>query len=158
MKRTCLFVTIAFLAGLGIGVFARSAWTHHSVLPPIESLAVLPLGNLSGDPKQDYFAAGVTEALSTELAKISAVRVISQQSTMQYQGTRESAQQIAHELRVDAVVKGSVVRAGNQVRITVLLIHALTDQQLWANSYQGELRDILPLQREIAQAIANEIK
>jgi len=158
MRRTGLFVTIAFLAGLGIGLFARSARTRYSAVPPIESLAVLPLENLSGDPKQDDFADGVTEALTTELAKIGGLRVISQESMTRYKATMKPATEIARELRVDSVVEGSIRRVGNKVRISVQLIHTPTGRHLWANSYQGELRDILPLQREIAQAIANEIK
>jgi len=157
MRRTTLFVIMSFLAGLGIGLFARSARTRYSALPPIKSLAVLPLENISGDPKQDYFANGVTEALTTELTKISPLRVISWQSVMQYKGTKRPAPQIAHELQVDSVVEGSIIRVGNQVRIALQLIHAPTDRHLWAKSYQRELRDILPLQSEVARDIANEI-
>lgn len=106
MRRTFLFVTISFLAGLGIGLFARSARTHYSALAPLKSLAVLPLENLSGDRKQDDFAKGVTEALTTELTKISPLRVTSWQSVMQYKGTKRPASQIANELKVDSVVEG----------------------------------------------------
>lgn len=157
MRRTFLFVTISFLAGLGVGLFARSARTHYSALAPMKSLAVLPLENLSGDRKQDDFAKGVTEALTTELTKISPLRLTSWQSVMQYKGTKRPASQIANELKVDSVVEGSIIRAGNQVRITVQLIHAPTDRHLWARSYQRELQDILPLQSEVARDIANEI-
>jgi TolB-like protein/DNA-binding winged helix-turn-helix (wHTH) protein/Flp pilus assembly protein TadD len=124
----------------------------------IRSLAVLPLENLSRDPEQEYFADGMTEALTTELAQISALKVISRTSVMQYKGTKKLLPQIAHELGVDAVVEGAVQRSGDKVEITVQLIHAPTDRHLLAKSYERGLSDILALQREIARAIADEIK
>jgi TolB-like protein/Flp pilus assembly protein TadD len=124
----------------------------------IESLAVLPLQNLSGDPQQQYFADGMTEELITDLAKISALRVISRTSVMQYQGTKKSAPQVARELNVDALVEGSVERAENRVRITAQLIDAMGDRHLWANSYERELKDVLALQSSVARAIAGEIR
>ena len=124
----------------------------------IRSLAVLPLENLSHDPEQEYFADGMTEALITELAQISALKVISRTSVMQYKGTKKLLPQIAQELGVDAVVEGAVQRSGDKVEITVQLIHAPTDRHLLAKSYERGLSDILALQREIARAIANEIK
>lgn len=124
----------------------------------IESLAVLPLQNLSGDPEQEYFADGLTEALITDLAKIRALRIISRTSIMRYKGQRKPVPDIARELHVDALVVGSVLRAGNRVRITAQLIHAQTDTHLWAESYERELSDILALQNEVARAIAQEIK
>ena len=157
MRRTSLFVIMSFLAGLGIGLFARSARTRDSSLPTIESLAVLPLENFSGDPKQDNLAEGMTEALTTELTKISRLKVISPQPTMHYRVTQDSAPLIAHELKVDSIVEGSIFRVGNQVRITVRLVHAPTGRQLSASAYKGKLGDIPPLQSEIARAIANEI-
>ncbi len=126
--------------------------------PKIESLAVLPLENLSRDPEQDYFADGMTEALITELSKISALKVISRTSAMQYKGAKKPMPQIARELDVDGLVEGSVQREGDQVRITVQLIHGPTDKHLWAESYQRELRGVLALQSEVAQAIAREIR
>ena len=125
---------------------------------PIQSVAILPLANLSGDPEQDYFADGTTEALINELGKIRALRVISRQSMMQYKGTKKSVPQIAHELNVEAIVEGSVVRAEDRVRISVQLIDGRTDRHLWADSYHRELRGILALQSEVARAIASEIK
>ena len=125
---------------------------------PLQSIAVLPLGNLSNDPQQEYFADGMTEALITELGKISALRVISRQSMMQYKGTKKSAPQIAKELSVEAVVEGSVLRVGNRVRISAQLIQAAPERHLWANSYDRDLRDILALHREMAQAVAREIR
>ena len=124
----------------------------------IESIAVLPLENLSGDPEQDYFADGMTEALITDLGKISALRVISRRSVMRYRGSDKSLPEIARELNVDAVLDGSTLRSGDQVRITAQLIHVATDSQLWAERYERDLRDILTLQGEIATAIAREIE
>lgn len=124
----------------------------------IQAIAVLPLENLSGDPSQDYFADGMTETLITSLAKIRALRVISRTSAMQYKGVRKSLPQIARQLNVDAVIEGSVLREGGRVRITTQLIHAATDQHLWAESYERDFRDILSLQSEIARQVANEVK
>ncbi len=127
-------------------------------LQEIKSIAVLPLENLSGDPEQEYFADGMTDELITNLGKIGALRVISRTSVMQYRKAPKPMPEIARELNVDAVVEGSVLRAGDRVRITTQLVHAPTDQQLWAESYERDLRDVLALQREVARAIANGIK
>jgi TolB-like protein/lipoprotein NlpI len=126
--------------------------------PRIQSLAVLPLENLSGDKEQDYFADGMTEELITNLAKISALKVISRTSMMQYKGTKKPLPQIAKELNVDAIIEGSVLREGGQVRITAQLIQASTDQHLWAESYQRDLRGVLALQGEIASVIAEKVR
>jgi serine/threonine-protein kinase len=122
------------------------------------SLAVLPLANLSRDPEQEYFADGMTEALITDLSKIGALRVISRTSAMRYKGTDKSIPEIARELNVDAIVEGSVLRVGERVRITAQLIHATTDEHLWAESYDRILSDVLALQSDVARAIAQEIK
>ena len=124
----------------------------------IRALAVLPLENLSRDPEQEYFADGMTEALITSLAQIGALRVISRTSAMQYKGAHKPLPEIGRELNVDAVVEGSVMRSGERVRITVQLIHAATDQHLWAKSYDRDLQDVLTLQSEVAWAVAQEIK
>jgi TolB-like protein/DNA-binding winged helix-turn-helix (wHTH) protein/Tfp pilus assembly protein PilF len=124
----------------------------------IRSIAVLPLENLSRDPEQEYFADGMAEALTTELAQISALKVISHTSVVQYKGTKKSLPQIAQELSVDAVVEGAVQRSGDKVGITVQLVHAPSDRHLWAKSYERGLSDILALQRDVAHAIADEIK
>jgi len=124
----------------------------------IRSLAVLPLENLSGDASQNYFADGMTDELITDLAQISALRVISRTSVMVYKGARKPLPQIARELNVDAVVEGSVLRSGDQVRITAQLIEASTDKHLWSQSYEGELRDTLVLQSRVASAIADQIR
>jgi len=124
----------------------------------IRSLAVLPLENLSADASQNYFADGMTDELITDLAQISALRVISRTSVMVYKGARKPLPQIARELNVDAVVEGTVLRSGDQVRITAQLIEATTDKHLWSQSYEGELRDTLALQNKVARAIADQIR
>ena len=126
--------------------------------PPIRSLAVLPLANLSGDPQQDYFADGMTDALITDLAKIRTVKVISRTSVMQFKDAKKPLPEIARALAVDGILEGSVQRSGEHVRITVQLIRAPTDTHLWAESYERETRDVLTLQGEIAQNVAREIK
>jgi eukaryotic-like serine/threonine-protein kinase len=124
----------------------------------IQSVAVLPLENLSGDPEQDYFAEGMTEELITQLAQIGALRVISRTSVMPYQGSRKPLPQIARELGVDAVVEGSVMRSGDHVRINAKLIQASTGESLWAKAYDRNLTDVLNLQAEVARDIAQEIR
>jgi TolB-like protein/Tfp pilus assembly protein PilF len=126
--------------------------------PRIESLAVLPLANLSHDPEQDYFADGMTEALIANLAQVSALRVISRTSVMHYKGTNETLPQIARDLNVDAVIEGTVQRSGNRVQVTAQLIRGQTDAPVWAKIYARDSRDILVMQGELAQAIVGEIK
>ena len=124
----------------------------------IKSLAVLPLENLSGDPSQEYFADGMTDALIGNLAKIKGLQIISRTSAMYYKGTKKDLKQIAGELKVDAVVEGTVQRSGDHVLIRAQLIRAATDRQLWSESYERDLRDVLALQSEIAQAVVREIQ
>jgi TolB-like protein/DNA-binding winged helix-turn-helix (wHTH) protein/Tfp pilus assembly protein PilF len=126
--------------------------------PRIRSLAVMPLENLSSDASQDYFADGMTDELITNLGQISALRVISRTSVMTYKGIRKPLAEIARELDVQAVVEGSVVRSGDHVRITAQLIRVPADERIWGGSYDGDLRDTLALQSEVAQAIAEQIK
>jgi len=126
--------------------------------PRPRSIAVLPLANLSGDTAQEYFADGITEALITDLAKIGALKVISRSSTMIYKGTQKSLADIARELKVEALVEGSVLREGDRVGITAQLIEACTGHNLWADRYERNLTSILALQGEVAQAIAREIR
>src|SRR2546425_11971122 len=126
--------------------------------PRMRSLAVLPLENLSHDPQQEYFAEGLTEALITTLAKVGELRVVSRTSAMLYKGIRKPLREIARELEVDAIVEGTVLRAGRRVRITAQLIDAPKEMHLWAESYERDLRDVLALQAEGAQAIAREIR
>ncbi|MBI3401839.1 MAG: protein kinase [Acidobacteria bacterium] len=124
----------------------------------IRAIAVLPLTNLSGDATQDYFADGMTEALITDLARVKGLDVISRTSVMQYKATQKTLRQIARELTVDAVVEGSVIRAGDRVRITAQLIEASSDRHLWANDYDRDARDVLTLQHDVARAIAREVR
>ena len=124
----------------------------------ITSIAVLPLENMSGDAEQEYFADGMTEELIASLAQVRALRIISRTSIMRYKGHRKSLAEIAAELNVDAVVEGSVRRAGNRVRITAQLIDAATDRHIWAKSYERDLTEVLALQGEVARAIVEEIQ
>jgi TolB-like protein/DNA-binding winged helix-turn-helix (wHTH) protein/Flp pilus assembly protein TadD len=148
-----------FLVLLVSGCLA--AWKlHFSNRPPpvIRSLAVLPFESLSSDPSQDYFADGMTEELISDLGQISALRVISRTSVMVYKRARKPLPQIARELNVDAVVEGTVLRSGDQVRVTAQLIEATADKHLWSQSYEGELQDTLALQNQVAMAIADQIR
>jgi eukaryotic-like serine/threonine-protein kinase len=126
--------------------------------PRINSLAVLPLANLSGEAAQDYFADGMTEALITDLSKIKALKVISRTSVMRYKGTNKALPEIARELGVDGVIEGSVLRSGDRVRITAQLINAANDTHVWAENFDRDLRDVLTLQSEVARVIAQEIR
>jgi len=123
----------------------------------IESLAVLPLENLSHDPEQDYFADGMTDELITELAKISALRVIPRTSVMQYKGTKKPIAGIARELNVDAVLEGTVTRDRGRVRITAQLIRAAPERHLWAEKYEANLGEVLTVQDAVAKAVAQEL-
>jgi len=152
--KVSLFVLLVLMASL-------ATWKLHSWKRPppvIRSLAVLPLESLSSDASQDYFADGMTDELISDLGQISALRVISRTSVMAYKHTRKPLPQIARELNVDAVVEGTVLRSGDQVRITAQLIEASADKHLWSQSYQGELRDTLALQNQVASAIADQIR
>jgi serine/threonine-protein kinase len=152
-----LLVVVGAVTGMiGFGVFDRPAVTDERA--PIRSIAVLPLENISGDPEQEYFVDGMTEALIADLAKIRVLKVISRHSVMRFKGTTTPLPEIAVELNVDAVVKGSAMRADDRVRVTAQLIDAKTDQHLWADSYERDLRDILSLQRDVAREIAREIE
>ncbi len=153
-RKISLFVLLALVASL-------ATWKLHSVnraSPAIRSLAVLPLESLSSDASQDYFADGMTDELISDLGQISALRVISRTSVMAYKHTRKPLPQIARELNVDAVVEGTVLRSGDQVRITAQLIEGSADRHVWSQSYQGELRDTLALQNNVARAIADQIR
>jgi TolB-like protein/DNA-binding winged helix-turn-helix (wHTH) protein/Tfp pilus assembly protein PilF len=154
-RRIILAVALVVsLAILSVFLFR----SHGHAPAPIRSLAVLPLENLSGDASQKYFSDGMTDQLITDLAQISALKVISRTSVMVYEGARKPLPQIARELHVDAVVEGTVLRAGDQVRITAQLIDASTDKHLWSQSYEGELKDTLALQDRVARAIAEQIQ
>ena len=168
-RRPRLVITLAAAAILVVGLLLMQ-WVRRGLetppavesasqaKAPIDSLAVLPFDNLMNDPEQDYFVAGMHEALITDLAQIGALRVISRTSTIAYRETDKSLPQIASELGVDAIVEGSVLRADGQVRITAQLIEGPTDHHLWAQSYDRELEDVLALLSDVAQAIAAEIE
>src|SRR5712692_8584923 len=147
--------TVVF--GFDLGGLRRRLFGEPSA-PRIQSIAVLPLENLSQDPEQEYFADGMTDELITKLAQISALRVISRTSAMRYKGTKKSVSEIARELHVDAVVEGAVMRAGDRVRISAQLIEAPTDHHLWAASYERDLRGVLSMQDEVTRAIVSEIR
>ncbi len=146
-------IAIAVLAwGIGRNRVLRPSSTH------ARSIAVLPLENLSHDPQQEYFADGLTEALITDLGKISALRVISRTSVLRYKAAKKPVPEIARELKVDTLIEGAVLRSGDRVRITAQLIDAATDRHLWAESYERDLRDVLALQAEVARAIALQVR
>ena len=149
-------VLVLLLLTASLAAWKVHPWNRSS--PVIRSLAVLPLESLSNDPSQDFFADGMTDELISDLGQISALRVISRTSVMAYKHAHKPLPQIARELNVDAVVEGTVLRSGDQVRITAQLIDASADKHLWSQSYEGELRDTLALQSKVARAIADQIQ
>jgi TolB-like protein/DNA-binding winged helix-turn-helix (wHTH) protein/Tfp pilus assembly protein PilF len=154
-------VPVLLIVAITLGTLGwRNRFLGRAAQPQIKSLAVLPLENLSGDPSQEYFAEGMTDELITELARIPALRVVSRTSVMQVQdkGVRKPLQQIADELKVDALVEGSVVRSGDKVRITAQLIDARNDKHLWAQSFESQTSDVLSLQDSVAREIASQTK
>jgi TolB-like protein/DNA-binding winged helix-turn-helix (wHTH) protein/Flp pilus assembly protein TadD len=158
-RRTHVWIGFGF--GLVLLLTAALSWILYSQSqssPKIHSLAVLPLESLSGDASQDYFADGMTDALITDLAQISALRVISRTSAMTYKHVRKPLPEIARELNVEAVVEGTVSRSGERVRITAQLIQVPDERHLWAQSFEGDLKDTLGLQNSVARAIAGQIK
>ncbi|MHC4587498.1 MAG: protein kinase domain-containing protein, partial [Planctomycetota bacterium] len=156
-----VLLLVGIIIGLKLGGPGEKR-TGEFVSPPIaetiEAIVVLPFDNLSGDPEQEYFVDGMTDELSAELSKIRALTIKGQHSAALYKGTNKQTPDIARELDVDAVITGSVFKAANSVRITARLIHGLTEENLWSDSYKGDLSDVLTLQREVALAIAKEIK
>jgi TolB-like protein/DNA-binding winged helix-turn-helix (wHTH) protein/Flp pilus assembly protein TadD len=159
-----LWITVAsFVALLAVVIGANpGGWRNRlfrtARAGSIHSIAVLPLENLTGDPAQEYFVDGMTEALITDLAQINTLTVISRTSVMRYKGSHKPLPEIAKELNVEGVVEGAVSRSGNRARIDAQLIYAPTDQHFWAKSYERSMSDILLLQGEVAQAIADEIR
>ncbi len=126
--------------------------------PQIRSIAVLPLENLSGDPGQEYFSDGMTDALITDLAQISSLKVISRTSSMQYKQTKKSLPEIGRELGVDGIIEGATQRSGDRVRITAQLIHGPSDRHLWASTYEGAFRDVFALERNVTEDIARQVQ
>jgi serine/threonine protein kinase/tetratricopeptide (TPR) repeat protein len=155
-RRKAGIVVLLLVVLAGTGWWISSAFGGPG---GIQSLAVLPLGNLSGNPEQQFFVAGMHDALIGELSQISALRVISRTSTLKYEGTTKSIPEIARELGVDAIVEGSVQRAGDSVRIQVQLIEARpAERHVWANAYGRDVRSVLALHGDVARAIAREIR
>jgi adenylate cyclase len=153
-----IMAVVLYLHRAAVPRVASSTATPAARLVRIRSIAVLPLENLSGDPAQEYFADGMTDELITDLARISALRVISRTSVMQYKGEhKKPLPEIARALNVDAVVEGSALQIGDKVRITAQLIDAPSDRHIWARSYERDARDVLAIQDEVASAIAREI-
>jgi serine/threonine protein kinase len=163
MNRSRALLLIVLVGVLIIGglIATRYLRPGSSPAPPpadIKSLAVLPISNLSGDSSQDYFADGMTDTLIAGLSKVGALRVISRTSVMQYKGSNKPLKDIARELSVDAIVEGSVQRFGDKMQVSVRLIHASTEQDLWSQTYNRDIREILALQNEVARAIVQEIQ
>src|ERR1700691_1439410 len=147
----CLIAVVFFVFHIPRKVFGISS-------PAIQSVAVLPLKNLSGDPSQEYFSDSMTDELIPQPAKISSLQVSSAASVVRYKNTSASAAEIRRDLKVDAFLEGSVVRTGEKIRVSAQLIDARTDRHIWAEDYQGDLRDVLVLQNDIATAIAHNVK
>ena len=157
LRNLAFALAILFLL-FGLAMIWRRSVLEAAAAQPIRSIAVLPLQSLSSDPNQEYFADGMTDELITDLAQVKELKVVSKTSIMQYKGTRKALPQIGHELNVDAVVEGSVLRSGNRVRITAQLIRTATDRHLWAQSYDGDLQNLLSLQARVAEAITDEVR
>jgi|HubBroStandDraft_6_1064221.scaffolds.fasta_scaffold03974_2 TolB-like protein/DNA-binding winged helix-turn-helix (wHTH) protein/Tfp pilus assembly protein PilF len=152
---------VGVLALAAVALLLLHSWQSPagaSAPPHIYSIAVLPLENLSNDPEQEYFVEGMTDEIITDLAKLPGLRVISRTSSMHYQNTRKTLPEIARELNVDGVVEGTVVRLGDRVRIRTQLIYAPSDQHLWAEAYERDVKDVLALQANLAGDIASEIR
>jgi len=157
--KTGALAAVALLVLLVAGVGAWKLWPRPAAAAPIRSIAVLPLENLSGDPSQEFFSDGTTEELIASLAQIHALRVISRTSVMHYKGAaKPTIPVIGRELGADAIIEGSVRRSGSRVRVTAQLIRASTDTHLWAKDFDRELSDVLKLEGEVAQAIAQEVQ
>jgi TolB-like protein/DNA-binding winged helix-turn-helix (wHTH) protein/Tfp pilus assembly protein PilF len=158
-SRTFLAASLFTLLVIGSAFWLARPGTHGTnAAPGLDSIAVLPLENLSGNPSEEFFADGVTDQLITDLAEIGSLRVISRTSVMRYKATKKSLPETARELNVQAIVEGSVVRSGQRVRVTAQLIQAPTDRHLWAKTYDGDLGDVLKLQGEVADAIAQQVR
>ena len=161
LPRTALLsaAVLSFAVLSGLAVHFVRGWESGKINPAHNmSLVVLPLENLSGDTEQDYFAAGMTDELTANLAKIRSLRVISRSTAMAYKGTHKPLSEIARDLKVDAVVEGTVLKAGNRVRITAELVQVSTDHHLWADTYESQIGDVLALQNRVSSAIVDQIR
>jgi TolB-like protein/Tfp pilus assembly protein PilF len=162
-RQRVVGLVAAGLVLLGVGLAlnvdgVRDRLLGRSVAGEVTSIAVLPLKNISGDPQQDYFMDGMTEALVTELGKISGLRVLSYQSVISYRQTAKPLPQIARELKVDALLEGAVLHSRDRVRITANLVQAVPERHLWAQTYEFDPRDVLAVQREVARDVARQIR
>jgi TolB-like protein/Tfp pilus assembly protein PilF len=157
-RRGFLVGGVVLVGLLAAAYLTTRSRTVNATRPKIQSLAVLPLKNLSGDPTQEYLADGMTEALIGRLSAIRDLRVISHTSVMRFKNTQLSVPEIAKTLQVDALVEGSVIREGNQVRIAAHMVYAPTDQNLIVETYERDLGDVLKLQREVAESIAEKVR
>jgi TolB-like protein/DNA-binding winged helix-turn-helix (wHTH) protein/Tfp pilus assembly protein PilF len=162
LRELVAWICAGVALSLLFAFFALRRWHQPEVtasaIPRISSIAVLPLENLSNDPEQEYFVEGMTDEIITDLAKLPGVRVISRTSAIQYKGTHKTLPQIARELNVDGVVEGTVLRAGDRIRIRTQLIYAPADRHVWAQAYERDLKDVLTMQANLAQDIAGEIQ
>ena len=149
---------VAVLALLAVIQVMTRSRAGSATRPKITSLAVLPLKNLSGDPTQEYFSDGMTEAVIGRLSMIRGLRVVSHTSVMQFKDTRMSAPEIAKKLQVDALVEGSVIRQGGRVRVHAQLIRGATDEHFWSETYDRDLGDTLALESEVAQSVARKVE
>jgi TolB-like protein/DNA-binding winged helix-turn-helix (wHTH) protein len=167
-RRPRLSFRVGLMVGLGVAALLvvtlvlvpSDSWRRllgRPAAPQIRSLAVLPLQNLSGDPAQEYFSDGMTDALITDLAQIGSLKVISRTSSMQYKETKKSLPEIAKELNVDGIVEGTVQHSGDRVRITAQLIEGSSDKHLWAKSYERDMHDVFALEREVTDDVANQV-
>jgi TolB-like protein/DNA-binding winged helix-turn-helix (wHTH) protein/Tfp pilus assembly protein PilF len=147
---------LGLLAAFNVGRVRH--WLAADTSPQIHSIAVLPLRNLSADPNQEYFSDGLTDALITDLAQIGSLKVISHTSTMQYKDAKKTLPEIARELNVDGVIEGTVQRSGERVRITAQLIYGPSDQHIWANTYERDIRDVFALERDVTEEIARQVQ
>ncbi len=158
-SRAILIAALLLIVAFAAAVVLVPALSHRaSAAPSVRSIAVLPLDNFSGDPAQEFFVDGMTDELITDLAKIGSLRVVSRTSVMHYKGTKKSLPEIARELNVDGIIEGSVMRSGQRVRITAQLLYGPTDKHLWAETYERDLGDVLTLQSEVAQDIAQQVR
>ena len=157
-RRVTLIATVLLILAI-VALLVVPTLSHRAAATPsVRSIAVLPLDNFSGDPAQEFFADGMTDELITDLAKIGSLRVSSRTSVMRYKGTKKPLPEIARELNVDGIIEGSVIRSGQRVRIQAQLLYGPTDKHLWAETYDRDLGDVLSLQSEVAEAIAQQVR
>jgi TolB-like protein/Tfp pilus assembly protein PilF len=157
-RRWLALAAVGVLGLLAVAYVISRSRTPNAAQPEIRSLAVLPLKNLSGDPAQEYLSDGMTDALIDRLSRIHNLRVISRTSVMRFKNPQLSVPEIARMLKVDAIVEGSVMRQGNRIRVTAQLIRGATDEHFWSETYDRELRDVLAVQSELAQSIAEKVQ